>query len=139
MAEIFHYIKINTATKTVYRALTKQEGLASWWTKDVTAEPKIGSIAEFVFGAHYHDKMRILSLIPNTLVEWECLAGDKEWVGTRLRFDLESHPEHTVLRFKHMNWQEVTDFFAQCNTIWGSYMISLKNYCETGKGNPFSK
>jgi uncharacterized protein YndB with AHSA1/START domain len=139
LAEIFHYIKIYKPARTVYRAITEQTGLAGWWTKEVIAISKIGSIAEFKFGIHYHNKMRIHDLHPDTLVEWECIEGEREWVGTRFRFELESYPKCTILRFKHINWREVTDFFAQCNTIWGTYMISLKNYCETGKGNPFSK
>ena len=31
------------------------------------------------------------------------------------------------------------DGLATCNYHWGFYMRSLKSYCETGKGQPFSQ
>jgi hypothetical protein len=43
------------------------------------------------------------------------------------------------LRFTHGAWREMTDFFAACNYNWGFYMRSLKAYCETGKGQPFTQ
>jgi uncharacterized protein YndB with AHSA1/START domain len=119
--------------------LTEQEGLASWWTADTVATPTVGSIAGFRFGERYHNTMRIEVLEPEKRVEWTCLDGDPEWVDTTLVFDLEGHDGSTVLRFTHGSWREMTDFFATCNYHWGFYMRSLKAYCETGKGQPFSQ
>ncbi|MEJ2719774.1 MAG: SRPBCC domain-containing protein, partial [bacterium] len=101
------------------------------------AEPVVGSIAEFKFGDRYHNKMRIDTLETGRRVEWECLEGDPEWIGTRLVFDLEKQGDQTLLRFAHTRWREITDFFASCNYNWGFYMRSLKLYCEQGEGEPF--
>jgi len=137
MAEIKHFLIIKASPEKVYRAITEQEGLASWWTRETIAKPQIGSIAEFNFGNQYHNKMRITRLVPHKIVEWECLMGDKEWIGTTFRFELIPDKENTNVRFTHGNWKEMTDFFASCNFQWGHYMRSLKDYCETGKGEPF--
>jgi len=83
--------------------------------------------------------MKITNLEDKQKVEWECLQGDKEWMGTNFVFELEEKNNKTTLRFTHSNWKEVTDFYASCNYHWGWYMTSLKNYCETGKGQPFKK
>ena len=137
MAEIRHFLNIKSSPEKVYRAITEQEGLASWWTRETIAKPQIGSIAEFKFGDRYHNKMRVIRLVPHKIVEWECLMGDKEWIGTTFRFELIPDKENTNLRFTHGKWKEMTDFFASCNFQWGHYMRSLKDYCETGKGEPF--
>ena len=138
MPDIIHLVTINTSVSKVYKAITEKEGLSGWWTKDNTAKPEINSIAEFNFGKKYRNEMRIIELLPDKRVVWKCEQGDPEWIGTTLTFDLEDKGDKTILRFGHKNWREATDFFASCNYQWGWYMTSLKNYCETGKGNPFN-
>ena len=137
MAEIRHLLEINSPAGKIYEAVTTKEGLTGWWTAGAKAIPEINSIAEFDFGNRYHNEMKIINLIPDKYVEWECIAGDKEWIGTKFSFDLQEKEGVTTLRFKHYNWREATDFFASCNYQWGRYMKSLKNYCESGKGSPF--
>jgi len=138
MPAIKHYLIINSPPEEVYNAITKTEGLKNWWTVGAKADEKIGGIAEFIFGERYHNKMKIINLQANKVVEWECLEGDKEWIGTSFLFDLEEKDGSTILRFSHNEWREETDFFASCNFNWGYYMNSLKQYCETGEGTPFN-
>ena len=139
MAEIRHLVVIDAPVDTVYRAITEQSGLAGWWTKETIAQPVVGSIAEFRFGDRYHDTMRIVALEERRRVEWECLEGDEEWVGTTFVFSLEPKGHQTTLRFSHGNWRSMSDFFAHCNYHWGFYMRSLKSFCESGTGEPFSE
>jgi uncharacterized protein YndB with AHSA1/START domain len=139
MYEIKHLVTIDAPVPVVYMALTEQEGLAGWWTTDTVAKSIVGSIAGFRFGDRYHNTMRIDGLVQDSRVEWACLDGDPSWVETTIVFDLENREGSTVLRFSHANWREMTDFFAACNYQWGFYMRSLKSYCETGKGQPFSQ
>jgi uncharacterized protein YndB with AHSA1/START domain len=139
MFDIKHLVTIDTPLPVVYMALTEQEGLSGWWTTDTVASPAVGSIAGFRFGDRYHNTMRVEKLEHDTRVEWICLDGDPEWVGTTFIFDLEERDGSTVLRFTHGGWREMTDFFAACNYNWGFYMRSLKAYCETGKGQPFTQ
>jgi uncharacterized protein YndB with AHSA1/START domain len=139
MADIRHYLVIRAPKEKIYKAVTEQEGLAGWWTPTNTARPEAGSVAVFDFGDRYHNEMRIALLEPGERVEWECLEGDKEWIGTRFHFDIEAKEDHCILRFGHTGWREATDFFANCNYHWGFYMRSLKKYCETGMGEPFSE
>lgn len=137
MANIKHLITISCSANTIYRALTTKKGIQGWWTPDTVIEPAVDSIAEFTFGERYHNKMIIKDLQPDRRVEWECIEGDKEWIGTVFIFDLEDNDGKTILRFSQNNWREATDFYAYCNFQWGQYMVSLKHYCETGKGSPF--
>jgi len=132
MCKLRHLVSIKAPVSTVYKAITDQTGLQSWWTKEAVAEQVVGSIAEFRFGIRYHDKMKVNRLEKDTLVEWKCISGDAEWIDTTKIFDLEDKLDHTILRFVHGNWRAKTDFFASCNYHWAYYLRSLKLYCETG-------
>ena len=137
MIDIRHMLLIDKPIDVVYKAVTEQGGLAAWWTFETIATPEIGAIIEFKFGDRYLNKMKVLTLEPNSLVEWECIEGDEQWVGTRFKFDLEKQGDQTLLRFFHTGCRDTTDFYAHCNYQWGYYMKSLKTYCETGEGTPF--
>jgi uncharacterized protein YndB with AHSA1/START domain len=137
MTAIKHLLVIKSSPEKIYSAITTNEGTAKWWTEQSEIGNKVGDINIFDFGDRYHNEMIILNLIPNKKVEWECLVGDKEWIGTKLIFEIEEKDKNSVLKFTHGNWREETDFFASCNYHWGYYMRSLKLFCETGKGNPF--
>lgn len=139
MPDIKHLLEINAPVDTVYRAVSTQDGLARWWTEEVKADTRAGGFAEFWFDDRYYNKMEILDLDPDRRVEWKCLEGDPEWVGTTFNFDIEPKENRTILRFGHNDWREATDFFAHCNYHWGYYMRSLKLYCETGEGTPHPK
>jgi uncharacterized protein YndB with AHSA1/START domain len=139
MAEIRHILVINVSPEKVFRAVTEQEGLSSWWTNETIAKSDVGSVVEFRFGDRYHLKMQIMQIDKNRRLEWECLKGDDEWVGTSFIFDLERDKNSTKLRFTHGNWRQQTDFLDSCNYQWGYYLRSLKMYCETGEGTPFGE
>jgi uncharacterized protein YndB with AHSA1/START domain len=138
MPSIKHLLVINTPPKKVYSAINKTEGLCGWWTTGAKTDGCTGGTAEFVFGERYYVKMKITILKDNKTIEWECLEGDKEWIGTTFLFDIEDKDGTAILRFSHNNWKEETDFFASCNFNWGYYLNSLKQYCETGTGTPFN-
>jgi uncharacterized protein YndB with AHSA1/START domain len=137
MSAIKHYLIIRSSPEKIYKALTTKEGIANWWTVQTEIGSKVGDVNIFDFDEQYHNKMEIVALQPGKKVEWKCLVGDTEWIGTSFIFEIEKENDHSVLRFTHGNWQEETDFFASCNYHWGYYMRSLKLYCETGKGTPF--
>jgi len=136
MTDIKHFVGINAPAKTVYNAITEQKGLSSWWTNDTIARPEIGFVNEFKFGERYHNKMKVTKLEKKKLVCRDCIGGDKEWIGTEIRFELEEKNGITQLMFTHANRAAQTLFYANCNFHWGGYMKSLKDYCEKGKGLP---
>jgi uncharacterized protein YndB with AHSA1/START domain len=138
MAEIQHYLIVDASAAAVYEAVTTQAGLAAWWTVQTVARPEVGAVIEFRFGERYHNRMKVTGLEQNRRVEWQCLEGGQQWVGTTFVFDLEAKEGQTVLRFTHGNWREATDFYASCNYHWGYYLRSLKLHCETGAGHPFT-
>ena len=143
MPNIILNIKINAGPEKVYKALTHQNHLSKWWTKDCKAVPKIGSIARFNFkSADFYNVMRIIKLRPGKLVEWKCVdAGtgtSKQWVGTKVIWKISGNNKVTNLKMYHKNWKKKTQLFRDCTSGWKYYAgKSLKKYMEKGKGMPF--
>lgn len=138
MPAIRHLLTINAPPERIYKALTEEEGLQSWWTVGAKARTQVGAKATFDFGSHFHNEMRIDDLRPVDRVVWTCVDGDAEWVGTHYSFELTRVPGGTELRFAHTNWRDETDFFATCSFNWAYYLSSLKEYCEKGEGRPYN-
>lgn len=137
MANITHNLVIHCRPEKVYLAIATQEGVRNWWTVQTEIISEAGGTAEFRFGDKYYIKMEITELEPQQKVGWKCVQGDEQWVGTDFSFELEAQNGDTFLRFGHLNWDAQTEFFGHCNFQWAKYLLSLKEYCETGQGHPF--
>ncbi len=134
MADILHKLCISASSDRVYQALATIDGLAGWWTRTTSGESVPGKTITFRFGEHANP-MRVQTLEPGKRVAWECSAPG--WVGTEVTFDLSEEAGRTTLRFGHRKWEEAGDFFAHCSTKWATFLLSLREFVETGKGRPF--
>lgn len=137
MYEINHQVGIEAAPEKVYEALTTDEGLARWWTNDISGAGDVGSIIKFRFNGGGPD-FKVTELIPNQTVRWEHSGEVPEaWMGTEIIFQLHVDGKQTFVKFTHSNWKESTDFLAHCSTKWAVFLISLKDAIETNQGRPF--
>ncbi|MCO6146689.1 SRPBCC domain-containing protein [Flavobacterium sp. NRK1] len=134
---IYHRLLIEKPIETVYGNLTKQEGLAGWWTPDTIAKPEVGSVSRFAFGPNYFKEIKVEELKPYSKVKWLCLNASEEWVDTTITFELEPHNKGCTLMFHHDNWAAYSQEFASCSFDWALFLRSLKMLCETGKGKPY--
>jgi uncharacterized protein YndB with AHSA1/START domain len=135
MPDILHRIATKATTAAdVLPALTTIDGLASWWTTDTEGDASVDGVIKFRFIPGGFD-MKVLEIKPDR-VRWEVAEGPEEWMGTTITFDLKQDGEHTVVLFTHEGWKEPVEFMNHCSTKWASYLLSLKDYVETGKGSP---
>jgi Activator of Hsp90 ATPase homolog 1-like protein len=58
------------------------------------------------------------------------------WEGTTITFDLRTDGDGTVLLFAHRGFKQADEGYARVTTGWGYYLVSLRQYLETGKGAP---
>lgn len=137
LAQIRHNLVIHSSPNIVYEAIATEQGVRNWWTVQAQITTEIGGTAEFSFGDKYYIKMEITELDPGKKVAWLCLVGDEQWVGTEFSFEVKDLEDEVLLHFSQSKWDSETEFFAHCNFQWGIYLLSLKNFCETGKGQPF--
>lgn len=130
---------INTPPSTIYQALTTQEGLGEVWTRNLTVKPEVGAINTFDFDDGYLTEMKVAELQKDTRVVWKCVQSDKEWIGTEITFDISEENGVSKVSLSHDRWVGITDFYRWCNYNWAMFLLSLKTYCEEGKGIPFQE
>jgi len=136
VVDILHRIGIQGGTpEKVYEALTTIEGLASWWTTDTAGTPEVGGTIAFRFLPGGFD-MRVQELVPSKLVLWEVVDGPPEWIGTEISFEITQVDDFTVVLFEHRGWATAPEFFYHCSTKWATFLLSLKQLVETGRGAP---
>ncbi|MFA7281752.1 MAG: SRPBCC domain-containing protein [Sterolibacterium sp.] len=141
MYEIVHRIGIIATAAQVFAALASKAGLAQWWTEEVHGEDRVGGKIEFRFstqdGAHLGSfGMEVKALVPQTEVRWLCVEGPADWLGTEISFQLSEQSGLTIVLFSHKNWPEAVDHRAHCSMKWATFLLSLRQYVETGKGKP---
>lgn len=130
MESIEHINYIKAPIGIVYNTLTTEKGLGNIWTKKLKVKPEVGFINEFDFDEGYITKFKIIELVENSKIIWECIASDEEWVGTKVSFELNEKDNKTMVTLKHFNWSERTDFYRWCNYNWAMFLFRLKNYLD---------
>ena len=141
MVDIIHRIGIKSPAAHVYKALTTIEGLAHWWTEETSGDAKIGGKIEFIFRSTTGELkgkmvMEVQELNVEKNVRWRCVEGPNEWIGTDITFQLSSQDGQTILLFGHRNWREAVEATYHCSMKWATFLLSLREYVETGKGKP---
>jgi len=135
--EIWHELFFNVSPQKLYDAITDPKKLAQWWTTDVRGTSHLGKSLEFGFGG-LSQEMLVSDLKPGKLVRWTATEkGLSDWAGTFLEFKIFRQDDLTYLHFRHSNWREGAEMYAQCNTDWAFYLLSLREFVEKGKGRPF--
>jgi uncharacterized protein YndB with AHSA1/START domain len=141
MIDIIHRIGIRSTAAQVYKALSTIKGLASWWTEEVEGEEQAGGKIRFTFRTDAADikgqmAMEVKELNPEKNIRWLCVSGPEEWIGTEVTFDLSEQDGQVIIIFGHRHWREAVEFTAHCSMKWAVFLLSLREYIETGKGRP---
>ena len=111
----------------VVAALTTLDGLAGWWTPDVTGSPEPGGELTFRF-APGATVMRVEHVDPAGLVVWTCVSSESfaEWAGTGLWFDVRPRPGGgSVLVFRHVGLTAELPCFTTCAPGWEHHLANL--------------
>jgi uncharacterized protein YndB with AHSA1/START domain len=136
MVDILHRVGIKSSLNHAYQALTTLDGLSGWWTNDTKGESKVGGVIKFRFGEAGFFDMKVLELHPAERVLWQVVDGPKEWIGTKVSWELKQEGDYTIVLFKHQGWKEPVEFMHHCSTKWAVFLMSMKSLVETGKGAP---
>ena len=147
MVDIIHRIGIKATATQVYTALSTVDGIAGWWTNETTGDAQVGGVITVRFLDHGVDKrgpvtekgrmdLEVKQLDPGHEVQWRVKAGPPEWIGTDVTFSLSQADGQTVLVFGHRNWREAVEFTAHCSMKWATFLLSLRDLVETGRGRP---
>lgn len=138
-APLVHSVIIEADADKIYEAISTGKGLASFWTRDSRAEPKVGSLAQFGFGGPRLE-LKVEELEPGRLVRWSSHGGFPEWVGTTVIWEIgPAEKGGSEVKFTHTGWPtELPQAdLASVNYTWGRIVGRLKKYVETDKPVPF--
>ncbi|HVZ85006.1 MAG TPA: SRPBCC domain-containing protein [Terracidiphilus sp.] len=136
--EILHELLVNVSPEQLYQAVTGPAQIAHWWTTGARGESTLGKQLEFWFGDYCASIAEITALEPGKLVRWHVTGGKaKDWIETDLEFRIFVEDGRTMLHFRHSNWREDARQFAHCSFGWAIFLLSLKEFAETGKGRPY--
>jgi uncharacterized protein YndB with AHSA1/START domain len=141
MVDIIHRVGIKAPIDNVYTAISTIEGIASWWTREISTAPdrEDSFIVRFLntngelLGSMNIDVMK---REPRQEVHWRVTSGPNEWIGTDVTFELKQDGEYTIVLFGHRHWQEAVEFMSHCSMKWAIFLLSLKGVLETGRGTP---
>jgi uncharacterized protein YndB with AHSA1/START domain len=127
MTDIQHEIKIKAPLGKVLEALSQQESLEKWHGAKAIVKP---GEWQFVYPNGIEFRWQVVSSSPNS-VDWRCVKGPGDSVGTEAKFKLSSTQSgHTLLEFTHAGWPGTHGNFRKCNTLWGGMLHQLKHEVE---------
>lgn len=138
--EIVLAVDVEADRQAVYDAVTTEQGLAGFWTPDVTATTEVGAALRFGFEPAPVDlEMTVEALEPPGRVVWSCPGPWPYWKGTDIqwRFD-DAGSGFTRVVFQHTGWDDAYDDaeFGSVAYTWALVMGALKQYVETGTPQP---
>ena len=108
-----------------------KEGLAKFWTQ-VEGDHEPGARLAIFFGRpEAAVVMEVVELTPDTRVQWRCVEGIPEWLGTTVTFDLKEEGGETVVLFTHDGW-EPSEWLHHSSTKWATFLIGLRSGLEGG-------
>lgn len=141
MVNIIHRVGIKAPISKVYGALATVDGVSSWWTKNTTGVSEPGGTMTLDFLTPSGEriggmKMEVTKLEPDREVRWRFREGPQEWIGTEAVFTLSQVDGYTIVNFGHLGWQKTVEFMGHCSTKWATFLLSLRDLVETGKGRP---
>jgi hypothetical protein len=117
----------------------------AWWSEQI--DGKTDRLNEEFF-YHYKDihlcKMKPIELLPGkrlvylvTENQFSFIKDQREWVGTKLVFDITSEGDKTKVQFTHEGLVPEYECYEVCNDAWSGYIKnSLFKLITTGKGEP---
>ena len=137
MANIKHRFTILAPRRAVFEAVSTVEGFRKWWTDRTTGETRIGGLITFSFNKDVA-RFKVIRKEIHQFIELAYHGKkDDEWFNTKILIRLNVKDHDTIVDFQHNDYRLENDFYAMCNYTWGRYLKSLKDYCETGEGQPF--
>lgn len=138
-------ILVDKDISSTFNAITK---FRSWWSEEI--EGNTDQVGETFF-YHYKDvhlcRIKLIEMIADKKLVYQVIDNEfnftkdkTEWINTKMIFDVSVEGNKTKIVFTHEGLVPAYECYDICNDAWTSYIHgSLKNFIETGKGNPNGK
>jgi uncharacterized protein YndB with AHSA1/START domain len=128
---------INSTKEKVFKALTESNELSEWYTTAVNGKFELNEIISFEFVNFAKFKFKVIAIIQNESVYLEIVESEFSNVGHIMKYDLDENDGKTRVRYTYEGFDEMDDSYANMNYSSAKYLESLRQYCQTGKGEAF--
>jgi uncharacterized protein YndB with AHSA1/START domain len=136
-------VVVGATNERVFQALTTVEGVAGWWTSQVTGDGTTGGRLDLGFaGLDERITMSVVSSVPDDVVVWHCdkHTGHPEWEGTTITFTIAAEDAtHTTLAVYHLGLVPGLSCYERCFAGWQHFLRSIKAYAERDIGMPYDR
>lgn len=134
-------IHINATPEKVFSTLTVAAESGAWWAPATGSAAEGGELRLTFEGISDPLILRVKQATRPSAVIWEAEACAflPEWVGTTLAFTLSpSGTGGCDLEFRHHGLVPQLECYEVCREGWDQYLPSLRDYIQTGTGNPYT-
>ena len=128
---------INSTKEKVFKALTESNELSKWYTTVVNGKFELNEIISFEFVNFAKFKFKVIAIVQNESVYLEIVESEFDNVGHMMKYDLDENGGKTRVRYTYEGFDEMDDSYANMNYSSAKYLESLRQYCQTGKGEAF--
>ncbi len=134
--------------KTPMETFNVIKNFRAWWSEDIEGNTdKLNDTFFYHYKEVHFCKMKLIEMIPGKKLVYQVIANEfnftkdkAEWVNTKLVFDISNEGKQTKIVFTHDGLVPAYECYNICHDAWtGFIQKSLKNYINTGKGEPNPK
>jgi uncharacterized protein YndB with AHSA1/START domain len=134
-------VHLNASQERVFEILTTAAEFGAWWVPATGSAAEGGELRITFDGIDDPLLLRVRQATRPSAVTWdvtEC-AFLPDWVGTTLAITLgQDGCGGCDLRFRHEGLTPRLECYEMCRAGWEQYLPSLRDYVETGTGNPYT-
>ncbi|GEC70518.1 hypothetical protein SAMN05443543_103161 [Flavobacterium flevense] len=138
-------ILVDADITTTFNAI---KNFRAWWSEEIEGHTdKLGETFFYHFKDVHLCKLKLIEEVSNKKLVYLVIDNDfnfikdkKEWVNTKLIFDISKIGEQTKVSFTHEGLTPQNECYEVCNDAWRGYIQgSLKDLINTGIGKPNAK
>ena len=100
-------------------------------------EFKLNEMITFEFVKFAAFTFEVIALTQNESIHLKVVESKFDNLGHIMKYDLDENDGKTRVRYTHEGFVEMDDFYANMNYSSAKYLESLRQYCQTGKGEAF--
>ncbi|WP_420573284.1 SRPBCC family protein [Kordia sp.] len=140
----FKELQIAVSPNVVFKVITTE--IDKWWTVHSNVANKLNDRLTVRFGETTVKEMLITELEENQNLTWKVtkafidikeLSKKDEWVNTEIKWTIKATDKGSQINFVHIGLTSEFECYNACKGGWNFFLNSLKQYLETGKGNPY--
>jgi uncharacterized protein YndB with AHSA1/START domain len=135
MTDVLFRFDVDAPPETVLEAVKTTEGIKGFWTARAEVPAEVGKTLKLEFAQAPLPFDLTLEQSDERTVAWKTETFPPHWVGTSIRWDVESRDGGSTVAFRHDGFSDEEEAGRVAFT-WGEIMARLKEYAESGRANP---